>query len=154
MHYYNRNPSISPLHQHTRYEYDDHYFLTDPKEFIYEFFPLQPEWQLLKEPISLEEFEELPFVRSLFFRYQLAFPTQHMKSVMSTDQTGGQQAGVPASTHASILLYQYTTIPAYQLVQHTIIQAIHVYFLFIERSSTASTFLFGMFLETCVHLSI
>ena len=72
----------------SRYEYDDHYFLTDPKEFIYEFFPLQPEWQLLKEPISLEEFEELPFVRSLFFRYQLAFPTEHMKSVMSTDQTG------------------------------------------------------------------
>ena len=71
-----------------RYEYDDHYFLTDPKEFIYEFFPLQPEWQLLKEPITLEEFEELPFVRSLFFRYQLAFPTEHMKSVMTTDQTG------------------------------------------------------------------
>ena len=72
-----------------RYEYDDHYFLTDPKEFIYEFFPLQSEWQLLKEPINLEEFEELPFVRSLFFRYQLAFPTEHMKSVMTTDQTGG-----------------------------------------------------------------
>ena len=72
----------------SRYEYDDHYFLTDPKEFIYEFFPLQPEWQLLKEPINLEEFEELTFVRSLFFRYQLAFPTQYMKSVMSTDQTG------------------------------------------------------------------
>ena len=71
-----------------RYEYDDHYFLTDPKEFIYEFFPLQPEWQLLKEAITLEEFEELPFVRSLFFRYQLAFPTDHMKSVMTTDQTG------------------------------------------------------------------
>jgi hypothetical protein len=71
-----------------RYEYDDHYFLTDPKEFIYEFFPLQPEWQLLSEPITLEDFEELPFVRSLFFRYQLAFPSQHMKSVMPTDQTG------------------------------------------------------------------
>ncbi|GBO45381.1 Hillarin [Araneus ventricosus] len=52
-----------------RYEYDDHYFLTDPKEFIYEFFPLQQEWQLLKVPITLLEFEELPFVRSLFFRY-------------------------------------------------------------------------------------
>ena len=76
-----------------RYEYDDHYFLTDPKEFIYEFFPLQPEWQLLKEPINLEEFEELPFVRSLFFRYQLAFPTEHMKSVMTTDQTGEQKIG-------------------------------------------------------------
>lgn len=52
-----------------RYEYDDHYFLTDPREFIYEFFPLQEDWQLLKQPISLKDFEELPFVRSLFFRY-------------------------------------------------------------------------------------
>ncbi len=96
----------------SRYEYDDHYFLTDPKEFIYEFFPLQSEWQLLKDPITLEEFEELPFVRSLFFRYlltpsylrtssaspdstyvcsrryQLSFPSDNMKSVMYTDSTG------------------------------------------------------------------
>ena len=71
-----------------RYEYDDHYFLTDPKEFIYEFYPLQSEWQLLKNPITLAEFEELPFVRSLFFRYQLSFPSDNMKSVMHTDSTG------------------------------------------------------------------
>ena len=74
-----------------RYEYDDHYFLTDPKEFIYEFFPLQSEWQLLKNPISLEEFEVLPFVRSLFFRYQLSFPSDNMKSVMFTDSTGEEE---------------------------------------------------------------
>ena len=73
---------------HFRYEYDDHYFLTDPKEFIYEFFPLQSEWQLLRTPMTLEEFEELPFVRSLFFRYQLSFPSDNMKSVMNTDSTG------------------------------------------------------------------
>jgi len=91
-----------------RYEYDDHYFLTDPKEFIYEFFPLQPEWQLLKEPISLEEFEELPFVRSLFFRYQLAFPTQHMKSVMSTDQTGAATVRLEMPLHMqSALIFHY-----------------------------------------------
>lgn len=88
----NETPNIATF---PRYEYDDHYFLTDPKEFIYEFFPLQPEWQLLKEPITLEEFEELPFVRSLFFRYQLAFPTEHMKSVMPTDQTGRMAAHCP-----------------------------------------------------------
>ena len=74
-----------------RYEYDDHYFLTDPKEFIYEFFPLQSEWQLLRNPITLAEFEELPFVRSLFFRYQLTFPSDNMKSVMHTDSTGKLQ---------------------------------------------------------------
>ena len=93
-----------------RYEYDDHYFLTDPKEFIYEFFPLQPEWQLLKEPINLEEFEELPFVRSLFFRYQLAFPTEHMKSVMTTDQTGEQPGG-----EINLYFYPVTSPPAFIL---------------------------------------
>ena len=77
-----------------RYEYDDHYFLTDPKEFIYEFFPLQSEWQLLKNPITLEEFEELPFVRSLFFRYQLIFPSDNMKSVMHTDATGERRMAI------------------------------------------------------------
>lgn len=71
-----------------RYEYDDHYFLTDPREFIYEFFPLQSEWQLLKTPITLHDFEELPFVRSLFFRYGLYFPDAHTKAVMYTDATG------------------------------------------------------------------
>lgn len=73
-----------------RYEYDDHYFLTDPREFIYEFFPLQPDWQLLKAPITLQDFEELPFVRSLFFRYGLYFPDSNTKAVMHTDQTGKQ----------------------------------------------------------------
>jgi len=91
-----------------RYEYDDHYFLTDPKEFIYEFFPLQPEWQLLKEPINLEEFEELPFVRSLFFRYQLSFPTEHMKSVMNTDQTGAATVRLEMPLHMqSALIFHY-----------------------------------------------
>ena len=30
--------------------------------------------QLLKDPITLDEFEELPFVQSLSFRYQLSSP--------------------------------------------------------------------------------
>jgi len=71
-----------------RYEYDDHYFLTDPREFIYEFFPLQEEWQLLKRPISLREFENLPFVRSLFFRYGLHFADEGYGAVVYTDDTG------------------------------------------------------------------
>ena len=83
-----KKTSLYNLFLFCRYEYDDHYFLTDPKEFIYEFFPLQSEWQLLRNPITLAEFEELPFVRSLFFRYQLSFPSDNMKSVMHTDSTG------------------------------------------------------------------
>lgn len=91
-----------------RYEYDDHYFLTDPKEFIYEFFPLQPEWQLLQNPISLGEFEDLPFVRSLFFRYGLYFPDPDTKAVMFTDSTGAATVKIAMPSHLqSSLIFHY-----------------------------------------------
>lgn len=90
-----------------RYEYDDHYFLTDPKEFIYEFFPLQAEWQLLKTTITLKEFEELPFVRSLFFRYGLYFPDDNTRAVMMTDSTGAVtiRIGMPANMQGSLIFH-------------------------------------------------
>ncbi|KAF2897379.1 hypothetical protein ILUMI_08793 [Ignelater luminosus] len=90
-----------------RYEYDDHYFLTDPKEFIYEFFPLQPDWQLLKHPITLQEFEELPFVRSLFFRYGLYFSDPNTKAVMYTDSTGAAtvRIAMPAHMQGSLIFH-------------------------------------------------
>ncbi|XP_074593550.1 peptidase hillarin isoform X2 [Brevipalpus obovatus] len=91
-----------------RYEYDDHYFLTDPREFIYEFYPLQHEWQLLKHPLTLLEFEELPFVRSLFFRYQLYFPDdKDTKAVLYTDNSGAGNVriGMPARLSPSLIFH-------------------------------------------------
>lgn len=85
-----------------RYEYDDHYFLTDPDEFIYEFFPLASEWQLLTKsirPITLAEFEQLPFVRSLFFKYGLYFPQPDIKSVLYTDSSGATTIKIGMPTH-------------------------------------------------------
>ncbi|CAH1101624.1 unnamed protein product [Psylliodes chrysocephalus] len=91
-----------------RYEYDDHYFLTDPKEFIYEFFPLQSDWQLLKSPITLQEFEELPFVRSLFFRYGLYFSDPNTKAVMFTDSTGAATVRIAMPSHMqATLIFHY-----------------------------------------------
>ncbi|XP_044740182.1 hillarin isoform X2 [Chrysoperla carnea] len=90
-----------------RYEYDDHYFLTDPREFIYEFFPLQSDWQLLKTPITLQDFEELPFVRSLFFRYGLYFSDTNTKAVMYTDSTGAAtvRIAMPAHMQGSLIFH-------------------------------------------------
>lgn len=90
-----------------RYEYDDHYFLTDPKEFIYEFFPLQPEWQLLRCPISLREFEELPFVRSLFFRYGLYFVDEDIQAILRTDNSGAVtvRIGMPSYMTPSLIFH-------------------------------------------------
>ncbi|KAH8301446.1 hypothetical protein KR059_003368 [Drosophila kikkawai] len=91
-----------------RYEYDDHYFLTDPREFIYEFYPLQEEWQLLKRPITLREFENLPFVRSLFFRYGLHFADEGYGAVVFTDDTGAATVRIAMPTDMqSCLIFHY-----------------------------------------------
>ena len=72
---------------HFVFEYDEHYFLPDPEDFILEFFPYKNEWQLLEAPITLQQFEQLPFVRSLFFHYHLSFVNQQ-HAVIQTDNRG------------------------------------------------------------------
>ena len=52
-----------------KYQYDEHYFLTDPEDFIQEFFPTKAEWQLLPTAISQEEFESQPLVRYQLIKY-------------------------------------------------------------------------------------
>jgi hypothetical protein len=94
--------------ENLRYEYDDHYFMTDPEEFIFEFFPQQPEWQLLKRPLSLREFELQPFVRSLFFRFGLTFADVDLKAVVEADKTGAATVAINMSPEAiSSLIFHY-----------------------------------------------
>jgi hypothetical protein len=76
-----------PSRDKIKYQYDEHYFLPDPEEFILEFFPHNPDWQLLEQPINLDEFESLPFVRSLFFHYHLDFVNQR-QTVITTNSRG------------------------------------------------------------------
>lgn len=72
-----------PSRDKIKYQYDEHYFLPDPEEFILEFYPHNPEWQLLEQPITLDEFESLPFVRSLFFHYHLDFVNQRQAVILA-----------------------------------------------------------------------
>ena len=76
-----------PSRDKIKYQYDEHYFLPDPDEFILEFFPHNAEWQLLEQPIGLDEFESLPFVRSLFFHYHLDFLNQR-QAIIFTNTRG------------------------------------------------------------------
>ena len=73
-----------------RYQYNEHYFLTDPDEFIHEFWAADQEWQLLEKPLTLDEFENLPFVRSVFFHYNLEF-NEKMQALLHTDNKGGAE---------------------------------------------------------------
>ncbi|KAK3757666.1 hypothetical protein RRG08_000177 [Elysia crispata] len=59
------------------YEYDDFYFLTDPEQLIYSHWAHKKEWQLLQQPISLADFENLPLVKSYFFKCGMFFISHH-----------------------------------------------------------------------------
>jgi len=59
------------------YEYDDFYFLTDPEQLIYSHWAHKNEWQLLNTPVSLQDFENLPLVKSYFFKCGMFFISHH-----------------------------------------------------------------------------
>ena len=50
---------------------DDYYFLTRPDELIYHHFPEKTKWQLLKTPIKLDQFMEMPHLRPGYYDYQI-----------------------------------------------------------------------------------
>ena len=55
------------------YKCDEFYFLTDPEQHIYQHFPDETEWQLLKRPIRQQDFVTMPVVKSPFFNNRLSF---------------------------------------------------------------------------------
>ena len=67
------------------YACDEFYFLTDPEDHIYQHFPDDADWQLLHEPISLDEFTRLPFLKSPFFNNYLAFADRYESTMAAVD---------------------------------------------------------------------
>ena len=67
------------------YKCDEFYFLTNPEQHIYQHFPDDPAWQLLKRPVSLEEFIRLPVVKSPFFNNKLGFALDYDATLKAGD---------------------------------------------------------------------
>lgn len=90
------NKDVEPTHDaqvkrsrdKIRYQYDEHYFLTDPDEMIQEFWAKDPEWQLLEKSVTIEEFEAMPFVRSVFFLFGLEHNPKDSKAILDCDSKG------------------------------------------------------------------
>lgn len=53
----------------------DYYFMTNPEEFIYDHFPIEPEYQLLARNVKEDEFWKLPFLHPSFFNLKLKLLT-------------------------------------------------------------------------------
>ena len=65
-------------------EFDEHYFLTPPQEYIYGHLPENQKWQLLDRSISSQEYKELAYLQPPFFQSGLSI-ISHPKSVIETE---------------------------------------------------------------------
>ena len=65
------------------WNYTEHYFLTDPEEFILDHFPIEPEWQLTSLNYTIEQFQSWAKFYKHFFIHQLR-PLSHRQGVIET----------------------------------------------------------------------
>eukprot|EP00095_Tigriopus_kingsejongensis_P008836 maker-scaffold15_size728074-snap-gene-0.12 protein:Tk08836 transcript:maker-scaffold15_size728074-snap-gene-0.12-mRNA-1 annotation:"kyphoscoliosis " len=78
------NPSV---------EVNEHYFLTDPDEFIFSHFPFDEaekhfnRWQLLDSPVTLKTFNIMPQLMPMFFEYSLRLGNSADSKILQTDNT-------------------------------------------------------------------
>ncbi|CAH8854047.1 unnamed protein product [Trichobilharzia szidati] len=74
-----------PSPDNVRYGLDMFYFLANPSQLIYTHFPHDIDWQLLRHPITLKEFENLAPVKSAFFKYNLDLITHRNAVIVCSD---------------------------------------------------------------------
>jgi transglutaminase/protease-like cytokinesis protein 3 len=92
-------------------EFDEHYFLTPPEEFIYDHFPSDENWQLLDDPIDLSTYENMPLLKSYFFKYSLRLDS-HKECLIKSD--GGVRVSILAPADATLIaevIYNHTCLP-------------------------------------------
>ena len=66
-------------------DFEDYFFLTPPDQFIYRHLPEDPAWQLLGESLSLDEFENLAYLRPEFFEHGLVLTDE--RSILPAEGT-------------------------------------------------------------------
>ncbi len=64
-----------------QWNYTEHYFLTDPEEFILDHFPVEEEWQLISPCYTIEQFEKWAKFYKHFFINQLK-PVSHKEGII------------------------------------------------------------------------
>lgn len=80
-------------------EFQQHYFLTPAEQFIYGHFPEEPEWQLLRHPLTRSGFAALAHPTAVFFEHGLRLASHDSGAI----QTGGRLT-VRLQTPETVLL--------------------------------------------------
>ncbi len=80
-----------------RKRFTEHYFLTSPEMLVYDHFPLDDKWQLLRAPISKGEFLARAWVQPAFFEHDLRL-VSHGRSKIEADDSLAIVIGAPEDT--------------------------------------------------------
>ncbi|CAD5126883.1 DgyrCDS14906 [Dimorphilus gyrociliatus] len=68
------------------YNYNEGYFLQNPEEFIYSHFPAFSKYQLLAREVTLQEFQDMAYLRPTFFQHKLGI-ISHPKCIVFAEQS-------------------------------------------------------------------
>lgn len=69
------------------YSCDENYFLTDPDQMVSTHLPSQPQWQLLANPVTEDDFTENAFLKDRFFNMNLKLKKPKKCVVMCESET-------------------------------------------------------------------
>ncbi len=84
-------------------EFNNHYFLTDPEQLIYDHLPEDETWQLIKQAITRKQFSNLVLLRPAFFRNGLKLKS-HLNSQITAKNELSVEIEAPENTYISARL--------------------------------------------------
>lgn len=88
--------------------FTEYYFLADPEVLKYTHFPSDKRWQLLEQPLSEEEYLNLPMIHPLFFGWGLDFKQWNQREISAEGILEGQ-LGVPDSISVNVVVRNVAT---------------------------------------------
>jgi len=65
------------------FKFNPYYFLIAPDRLIYSHFPTHPQWQLLPQPYTKEQWEQLPYLREGYFIGHLTLETHPQRVIIT-----------------------------------------------------------------------
>jgi transglutaminase/protease-like cytokinesis protein 3 len=67
-------------------QFQPHYFLTPPDQFIYDHFPRESKWQLLRLPVPKSQYDQWVYLRPAFFQNGLAIDSHPQGMIHTNNQ--------------------------------------------------------------------
>ncbi len=81
---------------------NEFFFLTDPDELIFSHWAEMTEWQLLKNPLTIETFQSKAYLKSHFFNYKLELMNLNLEKCVLRAEGGERKVGMKCPSHNSL----------------------------------------------------